>query len=289
MDPPGEFSRRDVASQRWCFAVARPSKRFDGNRILQKAGNARLLLPSRRIRDASLLARRYGINSGFPCAHIVHPEPVREVFKRIPKHGAGHDGGMPIQKPAFLLSGAVLPHFPQHPPNRFMNQILRILQEQSGDLQGCAAFSTANEVVGRQHCNSPFPKTFRVGEPDEHGRIASIEMSSNYVRCREIDQIPVIDAGSVGKIQVINGIPASLVSPPVLTNKDKERRQPFFMVWRPKQLPDISKSCLPVLLRNGPNLRNNDSEKPVSLPVFSWAGFEKAREYLRFSRIRHRP
>jgi hypothetical protein len=109
-------------------------------------------------------------------------------------------------------------------------QIVRIMEQQFGDAQRLAAFPPPDEIVRRQHCNSPFPEIFRAREFGQYRRILRVQLSPNNVLGAKIHKIPVVDARSIGKVEFINGPSLARITPAVLFDQDQKRRKPFFMV-----------------------------------------------------------
>src|SRR5204863_7872493 len=69
----------------------------------------------------------------WPC-QISRAQRRGEALDRVAQHSTRHARSIPSQES--LLGGAVaLPHLAQHPADRFVNQIVTVVDEDGGDAQ----------------------------------------------------------------------------------------------------------------------------------------------------------
>jgi hypothetical protein len=101
-------------------------------------------------------------------------------------------------------------------------------------------------------------------------------MVSDNMRGRNIHEVPAVDTGSARKIKTINRFLQGFLSAPVLFDQYQESCHPLFVVGRMEQIADIVTVRVAVIFDDFPDLRDNDSMKPIAFSILSRAGPEKA-------------
>ena len=94
-------------------------------------------MPARSGKARDPTSLRFLISWTFAAPQIIGNRELfgKALLNRIAKHGTRHLRSMFIQESTFGFQRAALPYFPQHPSNRFMDQIVGILQEKLGNIK----------------------------------------------------------------------------------------------------------------------------------------------------------
>jgi hypothetical protein len=85
---------------------------------------------------------------------------------RIPEHRARHSVIMFAQESVEHLP-VPLSNLAQHPPDRLVNQIVRVVQQQRGDPQRGRELVALDEVESRDNGDPPLPHVLRAREAHE--------------------------------------------------------------------------------------------------------------------------
>jgi hypothetical protein len=96
--------------------------------------------------------------------HVKFSLGSRESLDRVAQHGPRHLPAVFFQK-GFLRDLVPFPHLPQHPTDRFPDEILFVSEENFADSQCVIELLLFDKSKSRQDRNSPFPQHGRTGEP----------------------------------------------------------------------------------------------------------------------------
>ena len=127
----------------------------------------------------------------------------RESLDRVAQHGPRHLPAVFSQE-GFL--GGLIPfsHLPQHPADRFLDEILLVMEENLADSQGVFKLLLLDEPKRRQDRNSPFPQHGRMGEPVKRFPAPEHQEIARNVGRGEIDEIPVVDPSRAFQVESVN-------------------------------------------------------------------------------------
>src|SRR5258706_1674086 len=118
---------------------------------------------------------------------------------RVAEHRPRHLPVMLVQERVFDFPIA-LPNFPQHPADRFVDQIMGILEKQPRDLQGRPEFVPLDEIKGRDNRDSPLPDIVGTRKLLEWLDFFRVKVWADDGSSRRINEAPLADL--TGLLQV---------------------------------------------------------------------------------------
>jgi len=118
------------------------------------------------------------------------------------------------------------------PADRLMDEVVRIVQEQSGDCQRRAVLACFDVVKCRENGDPSIPERVGPRKPLQQVPVRLAEMCADDVFGGGVDEIPVVDAAAVPKVRAVNRGTPQHVAALILSNQNQKREQPFLVPGR---------------------------------------------------------
>ena len=172
--------------------------------------------------------------------------------------------------------------FSEEPAYRLVNQIMRMVEKNEGNVEGVLSFSASDEGHCGDHPYSLFPQGFTLlCKIIEEFAVFVFEVLAKEFVAGEVYEIPVVNVLCMREVEVYGLLleSRSLFGVGENLHQAEQRRQPNFMELRGYALLQIFPGgFLPAFLYNGAGYGHFDSQELISVSVFSFPGFEEAHE-----------
>ena len=186
--------------------------------------------------------------------------------------------------------GLAFARLPEDPARCLLDQVLSILDQDFGHLDRRFDLTPADRPQGRDDRHPPTPEIRGCGQP-LRGRPepAFGDLAPEEPRCRDVDQIPVVDTVEVVQIETGQAASCEVGPSPVAVDKDPQGHHPVFVDLAPEQTADRAEFDPAHLPRDPVEVRSPDADEPVALGVLSRSGPEEPRKPSGRGRIGERP
>jgi hypothetical protein len=201
-------------------------------------------------------------------------KPLDGVAKHRPRHAASV-----TPQELFLDRAIALPDFPEHPAYCFVNEVVRIIEQKPRDAESRVKMTALYVLEGCHDRDASFPQQARFGQPPQIGPITLAQVGADDVRCRTVDQIPIVNPKRTTHVETIDRITAPGVSASVLLNQNEQGEKSLFVPRRFKQRGDVAeRECL-ILASELAKHRHTDSEESITSPVLTSPRLEEAPKH----------
>lgn len=167
--------------------------------------------------------------------------------------------------------------FAEHPSGGFVNEVVPIVGEHFGDRQRVIEIVVADEVLRGDDGDAAFPERFGLRERVQTIAIAFEQMRADDVRCRGVDQIPVVDAMRVRDVAPINLVTRHVVAALVLVNENSQREKARLVPARLQQRNQFRDRGRREFPRQRSDRWDGDPEERVAFAVLAWAALEESQ------------
>lgn len=172
-----------------------------------------------------------GHGSSHVAAQVALPFRLGKMLQGVTEHGARH--GPAVRSQERLLAWAVpLADFSPHPSHGLMDEVMRVGEQPSRQVQRRAEVPSLDPAEGRDDGDAPIPESVGAGQPFQNTRIFRVEMGPDDVLGRHVDEVPAVDVARVRQIGSVDGFTLRIRGTRVPVDEDEEREQSFLVPGR---------------------------------------------------------
>jgi hypothetical protein len=200
---------------------------------------------------------------------------IVKTLDRVAQHRSGHGVRVMIEKmlESLLIS---LADFPQHPPGRLVQQIVRIREQEPRDTERWLIYVLSYPRMGRHHGDPSFPPPSRARKAVKNGKLTDVDQpGAENFRCGNIHKIPVVNPLRVSEVESRDLRAFGLIRLFERPRQNEECERTFLMNPGSKQGPDRIAGERPKLAGNPVKVRGGHSKPDVLARGIVGASFEK--------------
>lgn len=127
-----------------------------------------------------------------------------KFFYGVTEHSSGHLEGVKIEEGKEKLFIDSLSDFAEHSSDSFVDEVVGVVQEKFGELEGVRMLTLFDEVEGGDDGDPSFSEGGRSGELVEFGAVLVEVVATDDFRGSEVDEISIIDEGGIAEVEVYN-------------------------------------------------------------------------------------
>jgi len=142
-----------------------------------------------------------------------------------------------------------------------------------------------DEMKRRNDGDATLPETLRKSETVERRTVARLQMATDDLRRRKIDEILVVDPVGMCAIVLVNQRSVSFIRFFVPVDKQQETQQPVFMPPGRQKSDGFIDACTGKIPAQLPEQGHADSAKHIPFSILSGSGFKESTENFRPLRI----
>ena len=206
---------------------------------------------------------------------------VGEALDGVAEHGARHFRGMIVEEFQQQFHTAVFSYLAQQPAGGFVNQVVGMVEQFSGNTQGVVVASFAHRCHGGYNGHALVPQVaVHSGEFVKDGGFGGVAYNpvAQNLGGDEVDQVPVVSAVEDGEVEIDGGA-AIVVSflPPVDFNEHEEPGEAYFVPGRGREGVDVGNlRFVAMVADHGACQGHHDAEKAVALAILAGTGLEES-------------
>ena len=165
----------------------------------------------------------------------------------------------------------------EHPPRRFVHQVVFVVQELLGGPNRLVQLARLDQGEGREHADPAIPYDGRAKQRvDQLSRRATHPVREEVGR-RGIDEIPVVHVRALGEVEAGDLLALALLRALEAVAHDRERDEAVFVHGAAQQLGAVGKRRVAVSSRHLPLRRDGHAENDVALAIPARDGAEVRR------------
>jgi hypothetical protein len=174
----------------------------------------------------------------------------------------------------------VFADFAEEPADGFVDEVVGMVKEEVGDGEAVGKVAAADEVHGGDDGDALFPEAGGAGEAVEEGAVAVFEPDAEEFVAGEVHEVPVVDAGGMGKVEVhafASGVLVAMGAGEAL-EEDEEGGEPCFVPGGGEEGVEDGEGSVGVASGDVALGGDGDAEEEVAFAVFAGTCLEKAGE-----------
>ena len=172
--------------------------------------------------------------------------------------------------------GVALADLAQHPADRFVNEVVRVVQQTPGDPHRVVELVAADEVERGDDRDPSLPQVLRAREAVEPRPAALEKPCADDVLGRHVDEVPVVDPAGVVEVEVEDPPSRRLVAAAERVDQNEQSDEPDLVLGRVKQRGGGVNRERAVSAGDRAQFRDAQAEEDVALAVFARAALEES-------------
>jgi hypothetical protein len=176
--------------------------------------------------------------------------------------------------------------FAQQPADRFVDQIMTVLQQESGDAKGVIGLAALEKSERGDNGDAALPEVRGCGERVEDIAGTVDEMLAQNVAAGSINKIPVVEQFCIAQIEAANAFAASIgFGRLILIDQNFCGSRAVFVKGGTQETLNIRQGETGEAQSRFANDRNRDAQEAIAFAILAFTGFEKPGEALGAFRI----